>query len=72
MGTWHDHLSEVKFRDFDSSNVTDSGHLIFFYISSAFWYKILVIREVLLREQDENTSPRTSRTVECGPLASVS
>lgn len=30
MGTWHDHLSEVKFRDFDSSNVTDSGHLIFF------------------------------------------
>ncbi|CAG4949816.1 unnamed protein product [Parnassius apollo] len=30
----------------------------------------IVIREVVLREQDENTIPRTSRTVECGPLAS--
>lgn len=44
----------------------------FFYASLHFDTKILVIRKVVLREQDENKSPRTQRKVECSSLASVS
>lgn len=61
--------TRVKFS-FDSCNVTVV--ILVFYTSLHFDTKILDIRKVVLREQDENESPRTSGKVECDPLATVS